>query len=113
MFHKKRAGGVDMGRLPSFAVALVLGIATIGTLARTALSADAARPVDAQRIVNADKEPGQWLSPGRTYDEQRFSPLTQINVANVGRLGLAWFAEINTERGMEASPLAIDGVLYN
>ncbi|HEU4651083.1 MAG TPA: PQQ-dependent dehydrogenase, methanol/ethanol family [Croceibacterium sp.] len=58
-------------------------------------------------------EPGQWLAPGRTYDEQRFSPLEQINDRTVSRLGLAWFADINTERGMEASPLAIDGVLYN
>src|SRR6478609_2353064 len=113
MFHKKRAGGVDMGRLPSFAVALVLGIATIGTLARTALSADAARPVDAQRIVNADKEPGQWLSPGRTYDEQRFSPLTQINAATVKTLGLDWYADLGSTRGVEASPLVVDGVLYN
>jgi quinohemoprotein ethanol dehydrogenase len=69
--------------------------------------------VDHDRLLRADSEPGEWLSPGRTYDEQRFSPLTQINVDTVGRLGLAWFADINTERGMEASPLAIDGVLYN
>jgi quinohemoprotein ethanol dehydrogenase len=58
-------------------------------------------------------EPGEWMGPGRTYDEQRFSPLAQIDVSNVGRLGLAWYADIATERGMEASPLAIDGVLYN
>ncbi len=69
--------------------------------------------VDHQRLLGANNEPGQWLSPGRTYDEQHFSPLDQINVDTVGRLGLAWFADINTERGMEASPLAIDGVLYN
>src|SRR5690606_24433369 len=48
-----------------------------------------------------------------TYDEQRFSPLAQINPETVGRLGLAWYADINTERGMEASPLVVDGVLYN
>ena len=69
--------------------------------------------VDHARLLAADNEPGQWMSVGRTYDEQRFSPLDQINVGNVGRLGLAWFADINTERGLEASPLAIDGVLYN
>ena len=69
--------------------------------------------VDHERLLGADKEPGQWMSVGRTYDEQRFSPLDQINVGNVARLGLAWFADINTERGLEASPLAIDGVLYN
>src|SRR5690606_24039907 len=69
--------------------------------------------VDHARLLQADADPGQWMAPGRTYDEQRFSPLTQINAGNVSRLGLAWYADINTERGMEASPLAIDGVLYN
>src|SRR5688500_6050836 len=69
--------------------------------------------VDQARLLAADSDPGQWMSVGRTYDEQRFSPLTQINDRNVERLGLVWYADINTERGMEASPLAIDGVLYN
>jgi quinohemoprotein ethanol dehydrogenase len=54
----------------------------------------------------------QWTSVGRTADEQRFSPLTQINTENVSRLGLAWFADFDTNRGQEATPLAIDGVLY-
>ncbi len=67
--------------------------------------------VDEARMAAPD--PGQWLSGGRTYDEQHFSPLKQINDSNVGQLGLAWYADIDTERGMEASPLAIDGVLYN
>jgi quinohemoprotein ethanol dehydrogenase len=67
--------------------------------------------VDAARMARPDA--GQWLSPSRTYDEQRFSPLRQINDSNVSRLGLAWYADIDTERGMEASPLVIDGVLYN
>jgi quinohemoprotein ethanol dehydrogenase len=69
--------------------------------------------VDGARIRAADKEPGQWMSWGRTYDEQRFSPLGQINQANVGQLGLAWFSELDTFRGVEGTPLAIDGVLYN
>ena len=50
---------------------------------------------------------------GRTYDAQRYSPLQQINENNVGQLGLAWFAELNTFRGVEATPLAVDGVIYN
>jgi quinohemoprotein ethanol dehydrogenase len=54
----------------------------------------------------------QWTSVGRTSDEQRFSPLAQINRDNVTRLGLAWFADFDTNRGQEATPLAIDGVLY-
>ena len=63
-----------------------------------------ASAVDGRRIVEADKHPGDWMSYGRTYDEQRFSPLTKINDANVGQLGLAWFADLDTDRGQEATP---------
>ena len=68
--------------------------------------------VDGERIANADSEPGSWLSHGRTYSEQRFSPLTQITRDNVGRLGLAWYADLDTRRGQEATPLMVDGVIY-
>ncbi|MGY8796451.1 MAG: PQQ-dependent dehydrogenase, methanol/ethanol family, partial [Woeseiales bacterium] len=70
------------------------------------------RPVTGERIVNADAEPGNWLSTGRTYDEQRFSPLTKINEDNVADLGLAWYFDIDTNRAMEATPLVADGVMY-
>src|SRR5690606_25440642 len=60
-----------------------------------------------------DREPGQWLMDGRTYDAQRFSPLDQINEHNVEQLGLAWYAELDTYRGVEATPVFADGVLYN
>ena len=76
-------------------------------------AADAAAAVTQERLQSADKHPGQWMSYGRTWDEQRFSPLTQINDHNVQRLGLAWFADLNTYRGVEATPLVIDGILYN
>ena len=68
--------------------------------------------VTAQRIINADSEPENWLSNGRTYDEQRFSPLTGINDTNVSGLGLAWYFDIDTNRAMEATPLIADGVMY-
>ena len=48
-----------------------------------------AAEVDGGRIIAADKEPQNWLSHGRTYGEQRFSPLAKITTANVGQLGLA------------------------
>jgi quinohemoprotein ethanol dehydrogenase len=56
---------------------------------------------------------GQWTSVGGTWAEQRFSPLTQINENTVGRLGLAWYADLNTYRGVEATPLMIGETLYN
>lgn len=55
---------------------------------------------------------GEWLSYGRDYGEQRFSPLTQVNDQNVSKLGLAWSADLDTARGQEATPLMHDGVLY-
>ncbi len=78
-------------------------------------SARAAGPpanVDAARIRDADREPGNWMSYGRTYSEQRFSPLARITADNVKQLGLAWYADLDFRRGQEATPLAIDGVLY-
>jgi quinohemoprotein ethanol dehydrogenase len=53
-----------------------------------------------------------WLMYGRTYDDHRFSPLNQINEQTVGRLGLAWSRELNTTRGLEATPLVEGGVIY-
>jgi quinohemoprotein ethanol dehydrogenase len=72
-----------------------------------------AAPVDAARLRAAEADAANWLTDGRGYSAQRFSPLTQIDEGNVGRLGLAWFAELDTFRGVEATPLVIDGVLYN
>ncbi|WP_374283748.1 PQQ-dependent dehydrogenase, methanol/ethanol family [Novosphingobium sp.] len=55
---------------------------------------------------------GEWLTYGRDYGEQRFSPLTKISDQNVGELGLAWSHDLETARGQEATPLMHDGVLY-
>ena len=68
--------------------------------------------VNESRIVNADREPGNWMTYGRTYDEQRFSPLNQINDQNVSQLGLAWYYDLDTKRGQEATPIVVDGVMY-
>src|SRR5215831_3026957 len=68
--------------------------------------------INAQRMSNADRDAANWLSYGRTYSEQRFSPLTKINADNAKQLGLAWYADLDTNRGQEATPLVIDGVLY-
>jgi quinohemoprotein ethanol dehydrogenase len=69
--------------------------------------------VDSARMARAAEEGEQWLTDGRTYENQRFSPLTQINAENVHQLGLAWFDDLETYRGVEATPVYADGVLYN
>jgi len=68
--------------------------------------------VDAARITDADREPGNWLTYGRTYSEQRFSPLKQITEQNVQQLGLGWYFDLDTRRGQESTPLVVDGVMY-
>jgi quinohemoprotein ethanol dehydrogenase len=53
-----------------------------------------------------------WTMYGRTNNEQRFSPLSQINEQNIGQLGLVWSRELGTTRGLEATPLVSTGVIY-
>ncbi|MBW8295374.1 PQQ-dependent dehydrogenase, methanol/ethanol family [Sphingopyxis sp.] len=53
-----------------------------------------------------------WGAIGFSYDEQRFSPLTDINDKNVGELGIAWTADLEDARGQEATPVVVDGVMY-
>ena len=85
----------------------VLPAASVSTPAAPAVAA-----VDAARLVAADSEPGSWMSYGRTYSEQRYSPLTAINASNIDTLGLAWSYELNTKRGIEATSIVVDGVMY-
>jgi alcohol dehydrogenase (cytochrome c)/quinohemoprotein ethanol dehydrogenase len=65
-----------------------------------------------ERLAQANADTDNWLSYGRTHDEQRFSPLDQIDSSNVAKLGLVWFADMDTARGQEATPLVVDGALY-
>ena len=68
--------------------------------------------IDDQRIIDADDEPGNWLAYGRTYEEQRFSPLQQINKTSVKGLGLAWYKDMGTNRALEATPIVVDGMMF-
>ena len=67
---------------------------------------------DDARLLAADRDSANWLMYGRTYDDHRFSPLRQINEETVSQLGLAWSRELPTTRGLEATPLVENGVLY-
>ena len=68
--------------------------------------------VGSEQLLAANADGANWISHGRTYSEQRFSPLDKVNAENVGELGLEWFADMDTARGQEATPLVIDGNLY-
>jgi PQQ-dependent dehydrogenase (methanol/ethanol family) len=87
---------------------LVIATALI-SLASHANSQPAAQTVNESSIMNPG---GEWLSYGRTYREQRFSPLDSVNRDNVGELDLVWSFKFDTARGMEATPIVHDGVIY-
>ncbi|HEY1876837.1 MAG TPA: PQQ-binding-like beta-propeller repeat protein, partial [Rhizomicrobium sp.] len=69
-------------------------------------------PLGDAELKSSDKNTSNWLMYGRTYDDHRFSPLNQINEQSISKLGLAWSHEFGTTRGLEATPLVEDGVIY-
>jgi quinohemoprotein ethanol dehydrogenase len=93
-------------------------IAVLGSTILAEQASFAQRPdttpadVSQARLLEADREPENWMTWGRTYTEQRFSPLDQINDANVDELGLAWYFDLETDRAIEGTPLVIDGIMY-
>ncbi len=105
--------GWHEGVVLSRVVALASLLAFAFMLAQAAAAATApAAAVDAARVESATKEGANWVTTGRTYAEERFSPLTQINAGNVSRLGLAWFHDFGSTIGLESTPLVVDGVIY-
>jgi quinohemoprotein ethanol dehydrogenase len=72
----------------------------------------ATKAIDGKAIVDNDATTKDWPSYGLNYAETRFSKLDQINDKNVGTLGLAWSYNLESSRGVEATPLVVDGIMY-
>src|ERR1700733_12311403 len=74
-----------------------------------------AAEVTPERLINADREPQNWLMNHRTYDAQRYSPLDRINKENVKSLKLAYAVALggtSVNTNLESTPLAENGFLY-
>src|ERR1700679_326234 len=87
-----------------FAIAL---FAIVASLVQTASA-----QVTFDRILAAGKEPHNWLTYSRSTFSQRYSTLDQITPANVKNLELQWIFQARSLEKFEATPLAVDGVLY-
>ena len=75
--------------------------------------ATSAWAVDPQRIMNADKDPNNWLTYHGSYKSWHYSPLDQINTDNVDQLQIAWMhTPGRSTRGLQSFPLVADGALY-
>ena len=68
--------------------------------------------VTRERLLNADREPQNWLTLGRDFAGSYHSPLRDINDGNIARLGFAWQYELPTRRGLQASPIVVDGMMF-
>src|SRR5690606_25475661 len=106
-----RAGEASMTRTTTFiphwaAVAVAIGALPAGAAAQPRAT------VDEAALAGAALSGDEWLTYGRDYAETRFSPLADIDAGNVRRLGLAWYYDTGALRGLEATPLVADGVLY-
>ena len=87
----------------------------LGGAAALATCPALAGDVTPDRLVNADKEPQNWLMNHRTYDAQRYSPLDKVNKNNVKDLKLAYALAIGgtaANENLQSTPLAEDGFLY-
>ena len=91
---------------------LAVAAATLMSLASVCLGQAKMPQVDDAALRGAATSPDQWITIGRDYAETRFSPLKQIDTSTVGRLGLAWSYDTQSLRGLEATPLVSNGVLY-
>ena len=114
-------------RCVAFAAFLVLGWTSLGCGDSTEPEDDAAPAatapagerapspigqIDDARILGAESEPGNWLAYGRDRNEQRFSPLDQVNRESVDRLGLAWMKDLGSNFAQEATPIVVDGTMF-
>ena len=107
-------------RLPATALAVGFGVAVSASAAMAQKaekgSADHIKAVtsavDANFIKANTPTSKDWPTTGLDYAETRFSKLTQINTGNVKNLGLKWTYNLESMRGVEATPLVVDGIMY-
>jgi quinohemoprotein ethanol dehydrogenase len=68
--------------------------------------------VDAARLAQAAAQPGEWFTPGGDGSGAYYSRLSVVNDRNVSSLGFAWDYSLHTNRGLEATPVVVDGTMY-
>jgi quinohemoprotein ethanol dehydrogenase len=68
--------------------------------------------VNRDRLLAANAQPENWMTTGRDFGKSHYSPLTSIDRNSVGQLGLAWQYQTGTTRGLEATPIVVDGVMF-
>ena len=92
-------------------LALVVPVTVVIAAQQPGSAPRGAAAVDDAALGN-EANGNDWLAYGRTYSEQRFSPLAQVSAASISRLRPDWVLELPGERGLVSTPLVVNGVLY-
>src|SRR6267142_631312 len=100
----KRAGYV-------WGVALGILLGVIALFTCDGSRAKAGESVNDKALSN-EADGTNWAAYGRTFSEQHYSPLRQINSGNISRLGLAWSLDLSDKNFATTAPIAVDGVIY-
>jgi quinohemoprotein ethanol dehydrogenase len=93
------------------ALSVLTSVAAAQSLTPEAISA-AVAGVNAEAIIQNRETTRNWLTHGLDFQETRHSKLDAIDAENVGELGLAWATSLESRRGVEATPIVVDGVMY-
>lgn len=95
----------------SWLTALIMATASVSV--SVGVTPPAPGAVDNTRLQAAATEPQNWFTGGRDQEGSYFSPLKSIDAGNVTKLGFAWDYDLGSpQRGQEATPIVIDGVMY-
>ena len=68
--------------------------------------------VSAERLLDADGEPANWLTYSGTYKSQRYTGLDEITRGNVEDLELEWVFQAQSLEAFEATPVVVEGFMY-
>jgi alcohol dehydrogenase (cytochrome c) len=103
-------------RHPAFAAAAAIALGGSAGLSLRAQQPAATLAITAQDLRDGLKNPARWLTFSGDYTGQRHSPLKQLTPQNVAGLVPQWMLQTDIPgfpgRGLETSPLIVDGVLY-
>ena len=69
-------------------------------------------PVNTAAIIENDSYDRNWLNYGLNYAETRYSQLASITTENVAEMGLEWSYDLQSRRGVQATPIVVDGVMF-
>ncbi len=101
---KRRMETLNMGKfVNSVSVAALMALAPLA-LPSAALAND--------KLLEMSKSDDNWLMPGKNYDSDNYSGLTQINDKNVKNLKVSWQFSTGLLNGHEGAPLVVNGKMY-